>query len=87
MKGITILALLLLSGCGSFTTLEQLEATAMLTGDWSEVEKRERIIERRKLRAGPECPPGTIAYCQSYVSNDRCNCVRSEVIHSLLGGR
>jgi len=87
MKGITILALLLLSGCGTFTTLEQLEATAMLTGDWSEVEKRERTIQRRKLRAGSQCPPGAIAYCHSYMSNNRCTCVKSEVIHSLLGGR
>lgn len=87
MKGITILVLLLLSGCGTFTTLDQLEATAMLTGDWSEVEKRERIVERRKQRAGPQCPPGTIAYCQSHMSKNRCNCVKSGVIHSLLGGR
>jgi len=87
MKGITILALLLLSGCGSFTTLEQLEATAMLTGDWSEVEKRERIIQKRNMRAGPQCPPGTTAYCQSRLSSVRCSCVRSELIHSLLGGR
>ena len=52
MKGMALLVLVLLGGCGTYTSLEQLEATAMLTGDWSEVEKRERIIARRNLRAG-----------------------------------
>lgn len=86
MKGIAILVLFLLSGCGSFTSLEQLEATAMLTGDWSQVEKRERIIEKRKLRAGPQCPSGMIALCEVHAASDRCSCARSDVIHSLLGG-
>ncbi|MDH3806013.1 MAG: hypothetical protein OEU90_11160 [Gammaproteobacteria bacterium] len=87
MKSIIVFALILLSGCGSFTSLEQLESQALLTGDWSAVDKRERIIARRKLQAGPTCPSGMIAYCQTYMSDSRCTCVEAQVIHTLLGGR
>ena len=87
VKGILLFALILLAGCGSFTSLEQLESEALLTGDWSAVDKRERIIARRKLDAGPTCPSGTIAYCQSFASDSRCTCVEADVIHTLLGDR
>ena len=90
MKGMALLALMvlpLLGGCGGLTSLEQLEATAMLTGDWTEVEKRERILERRKLRAGPQCSPGRVAVCEAGAGSERCSCVRSANLHSLLGGR
>jgi len=85
MKGfIVFLALVLLSGCGSFTPLEQLEAEALLTGDWSAVEKRERIIQKRKARAGIQCPSGFIGLCEPYMGANRCSCVQSDVIHALF---
>lgn len=87
MKGMALMVLLLLGGCGTYTSLEQLEATAMLTGNWSEVEKRERIIQKRKLRAGPKCPIGMISVCQSGAALNRCACVKSDIVRSLLGGR
>jgi len=87
MKGMALLVLLLLGGCGTYTSLEQLEATAMLTGDWSEVDKRERIIQRRKLRAGHQCPVGMVSVCQAGATLSRCSCVKSDAIRSLLGGR
>ena len=85
MKGIIVIALVLLSGCGSFTTLEQLEAEALLTGDWSAVEQRERTIERRKQRAGIQCPPGRTAICESFAGENRCSCASSEVFNTLMG--
>lgn len=87
MKGATFLVLILLSGCGGFTTLEQLEAQALLSGDWSAVEQRERIIARREARNYNPCAAGTVAVCQSGVSDERCSCVKSEALHSLIFSR
>ncbi len=61
MKGIAISGLLLLlGGCASFASLEELEAQAMLTGDWSAVERRERIIARREAQDAVQCPSGAV---------------------------
>lgn len=88
MKGLAILGvLLLLGGCGSIATLEQLEAQAMLTGDWSAVERRERIIAKRRARDVSLCPQGAVALCTDSVGKSECSCVRSSVIHTLIGGR
>ena len=46
VKGIMILALLFAAGCSAYVPLEQLEAEALVTGDWSKVEQRERTIAR-----------------------------------------
>ena len=86
MKGMAILGLLVfLGGCGSLTSLEELEKQAMLTGDWSAVERRERIIAKRKARNAPMCPPGAVALCVDNVGRDRCSCVGATAIHSLMG--
>ena len=78
--------LLLVAGCGSMVPMEELEAQAMLTGDWSAVEKRERAIERRKMRNGSVCPAGLIAICEGGMRADRCTCVQADVMRSLIGG-
>ena len=79
------LSLIFLGGCESFVSLEKLEAEAMLTGDWSAVGRRERIIERRKMRNFMQCPPGFVGYCEQIASREDCTCVDTDVIHSLLG--
>jgi len=84
VKGIVILALILLAGCAEFMPLEQLESQAFLTGDWSAVEKRERMIARRNMYSNMQCPPGTIGYCETYGSPARCSCVDSKVIRSFF---
>ncbi len=53
MKCMGVLLLSFLIGCAPVATLEELEAQAYVSGDWSEVEKRERIIARREARKGP----------------------------------
>ena len=85
MKGLAILGLLLLlGGCGTYTPLEELEAQAMLTGDWSAVERRERIIAKRKARDVALCPPGAVALCVDRVGKPECSCVRGSVMQTLL---
>jgi hypothetical protein len=85
VKGLVmVLALLLVAGCSSFVPMEQLEAEAMLTGDWSAVESRERLIHRRNLRADLQCPPGSIGYCDMDFGRANCTCVETEIIRSLF---
>jgi len=81
---VTAFAIALLAGCASFVPMEELEAEALMSGDWSLVERRERIIERRKLRSYMQCPPGYIGYCQESVGRRACGCVDSEVVRASL---
>lgn len=85
MKGIgAALALWLLGGCGTYHTLEELEQEAMLTGDWSRVEQRERIIARRGIKTGRSCPSGTTRYCESKGAVVRCGCINSDDVQRIL---
>ena len=86
MKGIIVLALILSTGCASYQSLEQLEAHALVSGDWSAVETRERIIARRKQRNSFQCPPGFSAVCEMRISSDRCTCVDADGMRTFLGG-
>jgi hypothetical protein len=87
VKGILILVLLLAAGCSATVPLEQLEAEALVTGDWSKVDQRQRMIARRNLRSYIACPAGTIGYCEAGNSGDRCSCIDREIISSYLGAR
>jgi hypothetical protein len=80
------IAILGLSACGTTPSLEELEHQAMLTGDWSEVEKRERMIMRREARRGIECGDGMIGYCQGSFGRERCTCVTSAVVRTTFEG-
>ena len=84
MKGITVLTLILLAGCADYIPLEQLEARALVTGDWSAVENRERVIARRDLHTSMSCPNGTIEYCTSSGIDKKCRCVERKEINALL---
>jgi len=88
MRGIVIVfALCVLAGCSTGPTLEQLEAAALVTGDWSRVEQREAAIARRKQRSGISCPSGTVGYCKAFLSDVECACVSQESVYSMLSGR
>lgn len=80
-----ILALLFVAGCSAYVPLEQLEAEALVSGDWSKVEQRQMMLQRRESRNAPQCPPGTLGYCDVGIGGDRCTCVASEVVSSYLG--
>ena len=76
MKGLGIFILvLMLGGCAAAPTLEELEDQALLTGDWSQVEKRERTIARRKAEEPLDCANGYVSYCEIRIATTRCSCV------------
>ena len=85
MKSILVLALFFLAGCSSFVSLEELESRALATGDWSEVEKRERLITRRKMRSALACPAGTTGYCESSFGREECSCIQTDALSAYLG--
>jgi hypothetical protein len=84
MKVIILISLVLLAGCSTYPTLDQLEAEALVTGDWSAVEKRESILERRTQRAGPKCPDGYVGFCSDSMIKARCTCIKAGAAYSAL---
>jgi hypothetical protein len=60
--------------------MEELEAEAMQTGDWTKVEEREVLQARRTGRAQSECPKGYAVLCKSEadVGSENCTCVSRE---------
>ena len=87
MKIVAVFALILLAGCVASPTMQELETRAMLTGDWSAVEAKERSLVRRRLRAGIQCPNGYIGYCQDRIVDEVCSCVSRDGIRLLLSTR
>lgn len=85
MKGTGILVLLLmLGGCGAVPTLEELEDQALLTGDWSQVEKRERTIARRQAKEPLDCVKGYVSFCETRIVNTQCRCVSHTVMRDMF---
>lgn len=84
---VLVLAFSLIAGCSGMTPMAELEQQALLTGDWSAVEQRERILQRRKARMGSQCPSGRVAVCESFAGKNRCGCVESDNLHAILAGR
>ncbi len=62
-------------GCAPMPTLEELEAQALETGDWSAVEERERMIAKRKARRPIQCGSGMVSFCQKNVGRLDCQCI------------
>jgi hypothetical protein len=87
MRIIVAIALGLLAGCTSGPTLEELEAQAFATGDWTAVEKRERRLQRRNERFGIQCPEDFVKFCESSAGLDRCACLSRRDAYSLVGQR
>jgi hypothetical protein len=81
-----VLTLMILGGCGTYHTLDELENQALLTGDWSEVERRERIIARRQGRSGLSCPSGLTRYCERWGADQRCTCIQTDDVQQMLIG-
>ncbi len=81
---LTALGVLLLSGCSSLASMEELERQAMLTGDWSAVEQRERILARREAERGLQCQSGEISFCEKYVGRTECICINNDEMRDVL---
>jgi hypothetical protein len=80
-------AALTAAGCAPVKTLEQLELEASVSGDWSAVEKRERLLARRAERRGPSCPAGYLAFCESHGTSKNCGCVSRQGMRDIFAGR
>ncbi len=88
MKVLGVIAVLFcVTGCASVKSMEQLEYEASISGDWSEVEKRERIIARREEREGLSCPNGYISFCDSKAGAQNCGCVTRQGMRDIFAGR
>ena len=84
MRYLILLLALCLTGCVQTATLDELKAEAMQTGDWSEVERREKIIARRIESRGVSCPIGYSSYCENFALEQRCACVPSEQLRDIF---
>jgi len=88
MKWILCLGMLALgSACAPMKTLEELEAEALRTGDWTLVEQRERLIEKRNARRPPSCPSGQVSYCEKNIGILECQCVSKSIMSSVFVSR
>ena len=88
MRVLLLLGVCLLTvGCGHVATLEELEQQALVTGDWSAVEERERIIARREARRAKTCPSDYMAYCETMMAKKKCTCINKDLMVGLLYGR
>jgi hypothetical protein len=79
MRQIALFVVLTLAGCSSLTSLEELEAEAIATGDWSEVERRERVLREQKRTAEFDCPDGMTLVCIDNGGGEECVCRRRRV--------
>jgi hypothetical protein len=82
-----LFVLCFLGGCTSYSTLEELEEKALVTGDWSAVERRERTLARYDAKYGPQCGAGMAKYCELYLGEDRCVCVKRDSMRKILARR
>ncbi len=83
-KVLVLLGALILTGCVSIPSLEQLEEQAFLSGDWSAVEQRERLLARRIENRGLQCPAGMVDFCEMHGEQKRCECVGIARMQKLL---
>ena len=83
VKTLSIFWLFLLLGCAPST--QDLIEQAHFTGDWSLVNKRIEVEERRKAKREPSCPEGTIPWCKKSFGDERCSCVRNAEVRRILG--
>lgn len=87
MRAIMLAGIVLLTGCAASVPMAELEQQAMLTGDWSAVEKRERQMARRAERYGPSCGYGFVSYCIDSGGHDRCTCIAGQNLRDLFSSR
>ena len=87
MRAIMVAGLVLLGGCAAQVPMAELEQQAMLTGDWSAVEKRERQIARRAARNAEDCGRGMVSYCVDTGGHERCSCITGQNLRDMFSSR
>ena len=70
----SLLGLIVLVGCASRPTLDELEVEAMKTGDWSAVENRERMNARMRVTQDQKCPAHYAVSCKINGAHEDCVC-------------
>ena len=87
LAGVVVLSAALTAGCASLPTLEELEAEALRTGDWTLVEQRERLIAKRNARRPVQCPTGMVSYCERSAGRLDCQCVTRSAFGDVIARR
>ena len=87
IRYLAVLMMVFAVGCAPVPSLEELEAKAEITGDWTDVERYERMLARRDVRSGLSCPAGKIRYCEEIIGGERCMCAPGEQMRVLLMSR
>lgn len=87
MRGLVTLGVALLVGCAPVQTLEELELTALQTGDWSAVKMREKRIAGRNQQRGINCGSGATAVCADRTDGVICECMSRQDMEHMLSGR
>ncbi len=76
-----LMACLLLSSACARLPMEQLVDEALMTGDWSKVEKREGSMLRREARKQSlNCGPNLVGICRGSgrLARQACECVKKD---------
>ena len=70
---ISISCLFLFSGCAASN--QELVDEALLTGDWTNANKRFAALERLEARRPRSCSGGLTSFCVKRHTEQRCRCV------------
>lgn len=84
MKGIVLILAAMMVGCAEHQTLEELELAALESGDWSAVEKREQLMEKRRARRGMNCGSGRVLVCEHRGAGKHCFCTSDDGVRAIL---
>lgn len=76
MRLLATILLFLVVGCAARQPLEELEAQAAITGDWSAVD-RYKLIEKKmnRVQTQPVCRNGGVLVCHTKGEREECGCV------------
>ena len=74
VKTTCLILMCLLAGCAAKPTLEQLEDEAIVSGDWSAVEKREQSSNQLDPINGRSCLNGRPLICVKDGAREECAC-------------
>ena len=77
MRKILLVFIVILAACASEPSLEELEDQAMVSGDWSAVERREQIQKDLRGESAQRCPDRHTIVCEQMGASEKCTCVPS----------
>lgn len=77
MRKACAIVIVFLAGCSGSPTLQELEDQALVSGDWSAVEEREQLLERKGEGKALDCPTGYLSTCFEVGLRMECACVRA----------